>query len=75
MLAGFPASWAENGAKIPASVLSSQHFVSLTNVTAFKGAEQLKEIYTVNHFCAETTEEGLSGADKHRRLCAVAAKN
>ena len=54
--------------------LGSQHFVPLTNVTAFKGAEQTREIYTVNHFCAETAEEGLSLAGKHRRLCAVVAK-
>ena len=54
--------------------LSSQHFVPLANVTAFKGVEKTREIYTVNHFCAETAEEGLSLACKHRRLCAAAAK-
>lgn len=54
--------------------LSSQHFVPLANVTALKGAEKTREIYTVNHFCAETAEEGLVLAGKHRRLCAVAAK-
>lgn len=54
--------------------LSSQHFVPLANVIAFKGAEKTREIYTVNHFCAETAEEGLSLAGKHRRLCAIAAK-
>lgn len=55
--------------------LSSQHFVPLANVTALKGAEKTREIYTVNpFFCAETAEEGLALAGKHRRLCAVAAK-
>lgn len=58
MLALFPVV---QRAKIPACFfLGSQHFVPLANVTAFKGAEETQVIYTVNHFCAETAEEGLA---------------
>lgn len=74
MLARFPVPCGAESQNSCLCFLSSQHFVPLANVTAFKGAEKTREIYTVNHFCAETAEEGLSLAGKHRRLCAVAAK-
>lgn len=74
MLAHFPVPCGAESQNSWLCFLNSQHFVPLANVTAFKGAEKTREIYTVNHFCAETAEEGLSLAGKHRRLCAAVAK-